>query len=175
MFFWAITLVPDMLEGQSRADDRLISKTCFGHKNDFLLWRPSPVKIRQIQKLVLFVTSPRANRTVKSNNYIFIETRRLAEFLEGLNSSVATEAGEANSPAYLLYRPVRSLNGRKSHFSLTFAQNQVNPWGLQRKIIYRLFHHCRIYFTSLFHPLLFLAFLANVINQPILVNTIIAY
>jgi len=42
----------------------------------------------------LFVTSPRENNLPKSNNVFLIETKRLLESVDGLNSSVATVDGE---------------------------------------------------------------------------------
>jgi len=47
-----------------------------------------------IQKHALFVTSPRENLTPKSNNFFLIETRRLAESVDILNSSLAQLTGE---------------------------------------------------------------------------------
>jgi len=40
------------------------------------------------------VTSPSENPPTKSNNVFLIETRRLVESVDGLNSSVAIVAGE---------------------------------------------------------------------------------
>ena len=48
----------------------------------------------KIQKPAFFVTSPRENPPPKSNNFFLIETRILAESVDGLNSSVAIVAGE---------------------------------------------------------------------------------
>jgi len=45
-------------------------------------------------KPTFFVTSPREKPPPKSNNVFLIETRRLAESVDGLNSSVKIVAGE---------------------------------------------------------------------------------
>jgi len=43
----------------------------------------------------LFVASPRENPTPQTNKFFLIETRRLAESVDGLHSSVAIVAGES--------------------------------------------------------------------------------
>jgi len=49
--------------------------------------------VSKIQKLAFFVTSPRENPHPNQPTFFFIETRRLAEAVDGLNSSVAIVAG----------------------------------------------------------------------------------
>jgi len=46
-FFWVITLVPDMLEGQYRRGRSSSFKNNFKPKNGSLDWRPGPVKVGQ--------------------------------------------------------------------------------------------------------------------------------
>jgi len=70
------------------ANDRLVSNKSLSQKNDSLDWRPGPLKVGQNSKTCPFVTSPREYPTPKSNNF-FIETRRLVESVDGLNSFLA--------------------------------------------------------------------------------------
>jgi len=52
------------------------------------------LKFVKNSKIFLFVTSRRENHPPKLNNILKIETKRLAESVDGLNSSVAIVAGE---------------------------------------------------------------------------------
>jgi len=78
------------IKGSKDANDRRVFKKGLSQNNSSLDWRSGPDKV---SKHALSVTSPRENSTPKSNNFL-IETRRLIESVDSLNSSLAQSAIE---------------------------------------------------------------------------------
>jgi len=72
--FWAITLIPDMLEGQASASndagDHLVSKTSLSQNFGPLDWRPGPVKIGKKNKNTPALRAP-PRRTPHPNQKMF--------------------------------------------------------------------------------------------------------
>jgi len=96
--FWAMTLVPNMLEGQARAlSTREIIQ--FQKKFETKFWLIG-LASRALQswskkrKHPHFASPCQANPSPKSKKCFLIEPRRLAASVEGLNNSVAIAAGE---------------------------------------------------------------------------------
>jgi len=96
--FWAITVVPDVLEGQARLYRRGRS---FSFQKTFEpnFWSIGLAsKARQNwsknQKHPHFASLSQANPSPKSKMFFLIEPRRLAASVEGLNNSLAIAAGE---------------------------------------------------------------------------------
>jgi len=106
-----------MLESHSRAlkdtDFCLVSEKNLGQKNGSIGWGPEPGKGGQKNaKILPLVTFPPANAKPKTKSLFPMSTRRLAESVEGLNSSLALPAGNVwpkkGEPIYWL---ARSLKG----------------------------------------------------------------
>jgi len=59
-------------------------------------WISTQGQLKWVQnsKICLLCDVTKRNPPPKSNNFFFIETRRLAESVDGLNSSVAIVAGD---------------------------------------------------------------------------------
>jgi len=80
------------IQGAVDVDFDLVVNKTLSQKNGSLGWGPGPAKI---PKHALFVTSPgRKPPTETEKRFFFISTRRLAESVEGLNSSLAQSPGE---------------------------------------------------------------------------------
>ena len=104
-----------MLEGQSRALKMWISPSF--QKNWAKKWHiglasRASQSWSKIQKHALFVTSSRENSTPKSNNFVLIGTRRLAESVDGLNTLWALLNGKLwlkqTKPIYRFLRFLKS-------------------------------------------------------------------
>ena len=71
--FWAITLVPDMLEGSVDAGDHVVSKKSLSQNFGLLDWRPGLVKVGQKKtKHPHFASLSQANPSPKSKKKIFL-------------------------------------------------------------------------------------------------------
>jgi len=80
-----------MLESQSRARKTRNLR----QKIDSLDWRPVPGKVgHKNEKTTLLVTYPQQNPKPKTENFISVETGRLAQTVDGLNSFLALTADE---------------------------------------------------------------------------------
>jgi len=101
-------------KGSKDADFCLVSKTNLSQKNGSIGWGPGTGKGGQKNaKTPPLVTFPPANAKPKTKKFFFsMSTRRLAESVEGLNSSLALAAGDSWSkkgkPIYWLALSLKS-------------------------------------------------------------------
>jgi len=77
------------------ADFGLVSKKILSQNNDSMVWGPGPdkdgPKNAKTPPLMAFLLE---NAKSKTKTFFSISTRRLADFVEGLNSSLAQSPGE---------------------------------------------------------------------------------
>ena len=76
------------------AGDYLVSKKSFGQNFGPSDWRPEPVKVGQITENTPTLRARPRQTPHPNQNFFFIEPRRLAASVEGLNNSLAIAAGE---------------------------------------------------------------------------------
>jgi len=97
MIFWAITLVPDTLEGQARALSTWeilqfpteVSTKISAH------WIGVQGRSKLVKKTKTPpICEPVPGEPLTKSKHFFIEPRRLAASVEGLNNSLAIAAGE---------------------------------------------------------------------------------
>jgi len=76
-------------------------------------WRPGPGKVgHKTLKHPHLWRPPQENPKPKTEKFFWLETRSLAESVEGLNTSLAAAAGELWPNKYRpIYWPARSLQG----------------------------------------------------------------
>jgi len=76
------------------AGDHLVSKKSLSQNFGSLDWRPGPVKVGQkTENTPTLRACPRRTPHPNQKNFFLIEPRRLADSVEGLNTSLATAAG----------------------------------------------------------------------------------
>ena len=77
------------------SDDNLVSTKTFSQKIVSLVWRPGSGEVGQNdEKTPPLVKTPTGNHKPKTKIFLPILTRRFAESLDGLNSSLAESVGE---------------------------------------------------------------------------------
>jgi len=112
-------------KGSNDSDDSLVYKTSLSQKIGILDWRLGPSKVgHKNAKTPPLVTSPRdVPRTEKF--FFSVGTRRQAEQVEGLNTSLAAAAGELWPKEYRpLWWPARALSD-KAHAELCLLHQSV--------------------------------------------------
>ena len=82
------------IKGSIDADDHLVSKKILSHEMAHWIAPRASQNWWKIKKHPHFVRSSQENSKSKSKKYFLIETRQLAASVEGLNTSLATAAGE---------------------------------------------------------------------------------
>jgi len=100
-------------KGSKDADFGLVSEKNLSQKNGSMGWGPGSGKGGQKNaKTLPLVTFPPANAKPKTKKNFSMSTRRLAESVEGLNSSLAPAAGDLwPRKDEQIYWAVRSLKG----------------------------------------------------------------
>ena len=103
------------IKGSKDSDDTLVSNKNLRPNIGSLNWAPGPRKVgNKNAKTTPLVTSPQENPKPKSENIFWVGTRRLAESVKGLNTSLAAVAYELWSKEYRpIHRPARSLKGQQ--------------------------------------------------------------
>ena len=87
---------------------------------------PHPSNMVKNSKTCPFVTSPRENPTLKSNNFFLFEPRRLAASIESLGSSLAVEAVELLTKMdQVINQKMRPLKGFERLCFRCFCSNHL--------------------------------------------------
>jgi len=82
------------IKGSENANDHLVSKTTLSQKMAHWIGAQRQSKLVKNSKTPPLVTSPQENHKPKTEKIFSVETRRLAESIEGLNSPLAIAADE---------------------------------------------------------------------------------
>jgi len=87
------TYARKLITSSKDSDDNLASKKCWAKKLAHRIGVQGQVKLAIKPKNTLLVTSPQEHPKPQNENFL-VETRSLAESVDGLNTSLALSAGE---------------------------------------------------------------------------------